>query len=251
MIIDVNAWTGQWGTFPIPGKVWQVRQSLKQIGVDRMWMSPLGAAWSLNPHLCNDEVYQAGQESDDIDPVPIIDPTIPSWPDELDKAKETKMVHWVKLLPAYGSYTLCEAKGLFEALSSNGMGVIVQVRLEDPRRQHPLAQVPDVPARDVVNIATQYPDLRVILSGAGWPALLEVADSLSQLPNLYADTSQIDGLGMLKFLVDFGLETNLLFGSHTPLFIPLAGLARVLGEVDDQTAETILGANASRLLAEI
>jgi predicted TIM-barrel fold metal-dependent hydrolase len=51
-------------------------------------------------------------------------------------------------------------------------------------------------------------------------------------------------------LVDAGLASRLLYGSHTPLFMPLAAAARVAFDLDDETAHLILHDNASRLLGK-
>ena len=84
MIIDVNAWTGPWPALVnVPFDVASVRSSLRAYGVKRIFMAPLAAAWSANPHLCNQVVYEAADEHDDISPVPVIDPTLPTWPEEL------------------------------------------------------------------------------------------------------------------------------------------------------------------------
>ena len=58
MIIDVNAWTGPWPTLVnVPHDAASVRALLRAYGVERIFMAPLAATWSANPHLCNTVVY--------------------------------------------------------------------------------------------------------------------------------------------------------------------------------------------------
>jgi predicted TIM-barrel fold metal-dependent hydrolase len=41
---------------------------------------------------------------------------------------------------------------------------------------------------------------------------------------------------------------QLLYGSHAPLFVPLAGIARIVADVDEVEAAAILGGHAEKLL---
>ena len=252
MIIDVNAWTGPWPALVnVPHDVASVRASLRAYGVERIFMAPLAAAWSANPHLCNSVVYEAANEFEDISPVPVIDPTLPTWREELEKAAGHRAVRMIKLLPGYGGYELvaADADGLLAEAVRAGLAVMVQIRIEDPRRQHPLAQVPDYSAREVVEAAGRHPDLKMIIGGASAATLREFAAQVRDLPGLYADTSQVDGVDGVKKLVDAGIGGKVLFGSHAPVFMPAAAVARVLIDLQDDTAVGILEDNTSGLLS--
>jgi uncharacterized protein len=246
-VIDINAWTGHWSTFPVKGDVDQVRNSLQGIGVDRICLAPLGAVWCHNPHVYNGEVYAAAERYEDVVPVPVLDPTIPTWREELEKGRKLG-VRLVKLVPAYSQYELAEAGELLTVLIEMEIGVIVQTRIEDPRRQHPLALVADFPADAVMEMARQRPELLVILGGAVWRTILDMREVLEELPLFFADVSQADGIDSLKIMVEAGLSEKLLFGTHAPLFVPQAGLARVVTELDDESALAILGGNAQKIL---
>ena len=274
MIIDVNAWTGPWPALVnVPHDVASVRSSLREYGVERVFMASLAAVWSTNPHLCNTVVYEAADEFDDISPVPVIDPTLPTWPEELEKAAGHHAVGMIKLQPGYGGYDLAEvdeavgdgavADGaeadesvadmavvdeLLEAARRASLVVMVQVRIDDPRRHHPKAQVPDVPVRDVVEAAERHADLKLVIGGASAAALKDLAPQICELPGLYADTSQVDGVDGVRGLVDAGLGGKLLFGSHAPVFMPSAAVARVVNDLPDEVAKAILRENAARLM---
>ncbi len=249
MIIDINAYTGHWPSHPVVGALDRVRASLKEYGVERICVSPLDAAWCRNPHRFNNDLYTAADDTDDVYPVPVLDPTIATWRDELERAKQQPRVRLVKLLPAYSGYDLDVASELFTSLTGAGLGVIVQTRLEDPRRQHPLAQVPDVPAAEIADAAERHPDLTVIIGGPRTAEIRAHKNRILGLPNLYADVSQSDGMDAVKVLVEDGLRDKLLFGSHAPLFIPYSALARVVTDLSDDDAAAILGANAERIVS--
>ena len=249
MIIDVNAWTGPWPALVnVPHDVASVRASIREYGVERIFMAPLAAAWSTSPHLCNSVVYEAADEYDDLSPVPVIDPTLPTWPEELAKAAGHRAVRMIKLLPGNGGYDLAAADEMFEEVGRASLVVMVQIRIDDPRRQHPLAQVPDVPAEEVVKAAERHLDLKLILGGAGADTLRDLAEQVRDLPGLYADTSQVDGVDSVKMLVDEGIGRKLLYGSHAPVFMPPAAVARVLNDLPDELAVGIMEENAEGLL---
>lgn len=248
MIIDLNAFIGTWPSHPVVGDVEAVGNSLKAYGVDRIFVSPLEAAWCRNPHRFNQQLYESVEALEDVWPVPVLDPTVATWRKELDRVVERPEVLLVRLLPAYSPYRLSEADDLMEALIESGLGVIVQTRMEDPRRQHPLAQIPDVPAAEVADAAERHPDLTVIIGGPRVGEIRQIKDRLLKLPNLYADVSQAEGINAMRELVGNGLTEKLVFGSHAPMFIPYSALSRVLTDLDNETAAAILGGNAARLM---
>lgn len=249
MIIDVNAWSGPWPALvDVPYDAASLRASLREYGVERIFMAPLAAAWSANPHLCNAVVYEAASEFEDISPVPVIDPTLPTWQEEFEKAAGHHAIRMIKLLPGFGGYGLAAAEEFFEEAARANLAAMVQIRIDDPRRHHPMAMVPDVPAGDVADAAKRHPDLKMVMGGASAATLREFAAQVRDLPGLYADTSQVDGVDNLKMLVDAGIGGKLLFGSHAPVFMPAAAVARVLIDLRDDTAVGILEENASGLL---
>ena len=73
-------------------------------------------------------------------------------------------------------------------------------------------------------------------------------------PNLYTDVSQVDGLDVIKVLVNNGSVDKLLFGSHTPIFTLHAAIACVVCDLDDRTPNAtaaiskILSGNAGQIL---
>jgi predicted TIM-barrel fold metal-dependent hydrolase len=248
MIIDVNAFTGTWPSHPVRGTLPEVRASLRACGVDRMFVSPLDAAWCRDPHRFNQDLYRSCEPFEDVWPSPVLDPTVATWRREVRRAADHPKVRVVRLLPAYSPYAMAESDDLLRALSEAGLCALVQTRLEDPRRQHPLAQVPDLPAARVVEAAERHPGLKVILGGPRAGEIRAQKGRILDLPNLYADVSQADGMDVMRGLVEAGLSGKLLFGSHAPLFIPHSALARAVTDLDDETAEGILGGNAARML---
>ncbi|MDP6042483.1 MAG: amidohydrolase family protein, partial [Candidatus Latescibacteria bacterium] len=178
-----------------------------------------------------------------------LDPSVSTWKRELDRALAQDRVQLVRLLPNYHQYDLNDIGDILEALVDAKLGAIVQVCMEDIRRQHPLSQVPNVSVSDVFDVAERFSKLRLIIGGAKAGEIRGAKARLLSLPNLYADVSQVDGLNAIRVLVDEGLEAKLVFGSHAPLFIPYAALGRVVTDLDDEATEAILNGNALRFLS--
>jgi predicted TIM-barrel fold metal-dependent hydrolase len=249
VIIDLNAFTGHWPAHPIAGDLPAVRASLRACDVERICVAPLDAAWCRNPHRCNADLFRAAAPFDDVWPVPVLDPTVATWREVLAAVARQPRVRMVKLLPAYSPYRLSQADELLQAVAAARLAVSIQTRLEDPRRHHPLAQVPDVSAAEIAEAAARHSELKVVIGGARTGEILAQRERLRALPHLYADISQADGFDAVKSLVEAGLTEKLLFGTHAPLFVPLAALARVVTDLSDDAAVAILGGNAERLLA--
>ena len=247
---DLCAWTGHWANLPPEAGQGDVLAALGGEGVARVCLSPLDGLWALNPHLANGALYRMAGECPQVYPVPLLDPGVPTWREELERARQAPRLRLVRLAPAYGGYDLPEADELLGALGEAGLGAAVQVRVEDPRRQHPLAQVPDVPVAAVVEAARRHPDVPVVLAGAVARGVEEALPALGELPRFYADIAQVDGMDSVRRLVDAGAGPRLLWASHAPLFMPQAAVARVLADLDDTEAWALLAGNARELLGD-
>ena len=80
MFIDINAWAGMWPGKPnIPSQIKPIQTLLSQYGIEYIFMASLDAPWSGSPHLSNSIIYET-EQYDHISPVPVIDPTLPTWP---------------------------------------------------------------------------------------------------------------------------------------------------------------------------
>lgn len=251
MIIDLNSFMGTWPSHPVKGEPDDVWGSLREVGVTRIFASHLAAAWCRNPHVYNRVLFEATDQVGDVWPVPILDPTVADWKRELASFIEHDRVQLVRLLPNYGGYDLAEVGDFLQAINDAHLAVVVQTCLDDPRRQHPLAVVHSVAASAVVDMAERFTDLHVVVGGAKAADLRKLSDRIVALPHVYADTSQVDGLDAIKVLVDGGLGSRLVFGSHAPFFMPHSAVSRVVTDVDDDVAEAILGGNALHVLGEI
>jgi uncharacterized protein len=245
MITDCCAHVGAWPHRNIGVGAAELARMLGSFEVSQIFAGRLEALWLENPQDAN---RLPAEKNDAVTIVPVLDPTVATWSEELARLVRTGALRIVRLYPNYGSYTLEQADPLLAALAKRGIVAQIHVRMEDLRRQHPRAVVPDVPVKAVADAAERHPELKVLLSGASTPELRTLADRASKLRNLWADSSQADGCGAVGALLKTPWRERLLFGSHVPLFIPYSAVARVVLDVDDDAAEIVMSINPKRLL---
>ncbi len=252
MTVDCNAWCGPWPRRPgAPSSLTEVWARLEAAGVERALVSSLGSVWCANPHAPNERLIDECAALPAVLPVPTIDPTVQTWREHLAQLARSADVRMVRLLPSYSPYDLShpQVDDLLVELRHVGLSALVQCRLEDPRQHHPLAQVPDLPAAQVVELAQRHPGQTIVIGGARFSELEALARDVLRLNLLYADTSQCDGLDAIRLLCDSGLGARLLYGSHVPFFAVSSGLRRVLDDLDETQAAQVLGGNARRALS--
>lgn len=249
-IIDANASCGPWLSRP-PGEqaLAEVWRELRGHGVQRALMASLESAWCANPHAANARLLTEAAVDEHVLPVPTIDPTVHTWREHLAFVAQSGDVRMVRLLPAYSPYDLDhpELDPLLDELRRMGLATCVQTRIEDPRRHHPRAQVPDVPAADVLRLARRHPSQVIVIGGARFAELRALRDEILEHNLVYADTSQCDGLDAVATLCGAGLTERLLYGSHAPLFGVASSLRRVIDDLSPADAERVLGGNARRV----
>jgi uncharacterized protein len=248
MTVDLCGHCGFFNRRPVglePAALWD---RLAPFGVTRVHAGRLEALWFENAHDAN-RLAESLSWPAGIVHAPVLDPSLATWREELDRLAARGPLPIVRLYPNYHGYTVPDADPLLAALARRKVVAQFLIRMDDPRRQHRLAQVPDVPAAAVREAAARHPTLKVLLSGAQTAALNSLAGKLPATTNLWADTSQADGVEAVLGLMRTPWRDRLVFGSHAPLFIPEAAFARVVLDLDDARAERVLQGNASVLFA--
>ncbi len=249
MIVDTCAHLGPWPHNPIgldtPGLI----KRLAPFGIRKLYAGRLEALWFENPHDSNRLPSQKVAGPVEIVNVPSLSPTVETWREELDRLSQSGPLPMVRLLPNYHGYDLKNVDPLLVELARRKIVAQVVLRFEDPRRQHPLASVPDVPMESVFEAVQRHPELTVLVSGAQTAALISLASKHPEAKNLWADTSQVDGVAAMLRILETPWAARIVFGSHAPLFEPYSALAKILLDLDDETAAPVLFGNATRLLS--
>lgn len=248
MILDLCAHIGPWPRRPIGLDAQALWERLAPFGVTRIYAGRTEALWFENPHDANRLAEASREVPPGVVSIPVLDPTLADWREELDRLMARGPVAMVRLYPNYHGYALKDVDPVLDALARRKIIAQVVVRMDDPRRQHPLAQVADVAPPTIREAAAKHPTLRVLLTGAQNPALVAMTRQLADTPNLWADTSQVDAVQALGNLMKSPWKDRVVFGSHAPLFIAESAFLRVVPDLDDDAAQQVLSKNAEMLL---
>lgn len=247
MITDINCWLGNWPFSVKKESFAETLALLRKYGVGKVYVSPLDAVWSRNQHAFNDEIIATLKNIPDTFPVPIIDPSLPSWEEEFARLKAKPEVKMFRAIPGYAPYPVDAMKPLCEACSKAGVPLMVQCKMEDSRGRHPLILAStETGLKPLLELKKGFPELKMIACGIMAQHVMAEAANIRDCPGIHFDTSLFDGFEVLETLFINGLGPRLLFGSHSPLLEPSSEVAKAIW-LDDASAGMVFKKNASSL----
>lgn len=105
---------------------------------------------------------------------------------------------------------------------------------------------------DLYQVLVTYPDMPVVLCGAGYRTERQIYPLVSKCPNLYIETSLFVANNSIEMFVDrFGAE-RLLFGTGVPNNSACGAVATILYAcISEEDKEKIAGKNLDGLLGEV
>lgn len=251
--VDVNAWTGTWPfgsgeSFALIDAI----ADLQRVGVREAWISPLGAVLAAHPGLANAgliaEANAVPLGAFTLGIAPIIDPSLADWTDQLAVVEHGAgdYLRAVRIVPNYHAYALDHpaVDALAVALVGRKLPLIVQVRMLDERAHHPRMVVPPVPVQEIAALGRRNPDLCIIASGIFFGELAVIAD----VPNVWVELSSIETGETLPDLLAVLPPERIVLGTHVPLYVPDAAIAKLDEGVARDTIAEIGEGNALRLV---
>ncbi|WP_438479826.1 hypothetical protein [Oleiharenicola lentus] len=246
---DANTWIGRWPfAFCDAHSARSLKTHLTKHGIARALVSPLDAVLAPEPGPANRALLATTLGVKGLEPVPVINPSLANWFDEVAICASDERVRAVRLLPNYHNYAL-SAKSvdeLIEELGVRGLKLIVQMRLIDDRHEYHGMNLKPVPADDLAALLKRHRGLPVLASGLMRPELLKLAPKFT---NLLCDLSFAEWHDTMEHLRAKVSVQQLAFASHTPLLITAAARAKV--EASTLTAtlkEAVAARNLERWL---
>ena len=224
MIFDANVWLGDWpfGRLGISDPR-ALSDRLKAAGIDRALVSPCEGLFYRNPDEANELLLSRLEGVEELLPAPVVDPSLPGTKEDMTRYA-ARGVRAFRLLPGYHGYDLDHADtGAFLESFPEHLAIL-QIRVEDERSQHPLCMVPPVPVERILRLASLYPQRRFLVSGA---SMAEAGLLGRSAPNTLLELSYAESLNTLARLIEIMSVDRVVFGSHTPLFYPLAAVAKL------------------------
>lgn len=224
---DANTWTGRWPfAFIEEHSPRSLSAHLRRHGINRALVSPLDAVFAPEPGPANYQLLRTTEGVAGLVPVPVINPALANWRDELAASAADPRVRAVRLLPRYHNYRL-NAPALQEftaELLRRSLRLIVQVRLIDERHEFHAMNLKPVPVAELGAFLTRHPKLPVLASG-----LLrgEILPLVPKHANLLADLSFAEWHDTMPHLLAKVPARQLVFASHTPFLVTAAARAKL------------------------
>lgn len=225
--LDANTWTGRWPFALIDAHPPRsLAAHLGRHGIRRALVSPLEAVFAPATGPANRELLRSTRGVAGLVPVPVINPALANWREELSAIAADPRVRAVRLLPAYHNYRLSHraVDALAAELVRRKLRLIVQVRLIDERHEYHALTIKPVKAAEVGALVQRHPRLRVLASGL---LSSEVRALLPQHPRLMADLSFAEWHETMRHLLAKVSASQFCFASHTPFFITAAARAKL------------------------
>ncbi len=231
-IFDALTWIGRWPfTFQPTHTPRTLAMALRRQRIARALVSPLDAVFAPEPGPANRALLVGCRGKRALVPVPIINPALANWREQLDAVAEHRGVRAVRLLPNYHNYRLTSTgvNELVSELKTRGLRLLISMRLIDERHEYFALNLSGVPASDLDRFLQRHDGLPVLASGLLRPDLLSL---LPKHPALLADLSFAEWFDTLGYLLRRVPSRQLVFASHTPFLITAAAKAKVALSVE-------------------
>jgi uncharacterized protein len=226
-LFDATTWVGRWPFAFLPEYDGAgLRRALEREQIGRALVSPLGAVFAPEPSPANRELLITTRRQPGLIPVPVINPVLPNWQEELDRVAQDERVRAVRWLPSYHDYTLSgrAVDSCLEELTRRRLRLVVTARLIDERHEYFALRIKGVPAAKLGAWLARHADLPVLVTGLYYREILTLAPSH---PHLLADLSLAEWDRTAERLIETVPARQLVFGSHSPFLVPAAGVAKV------------------------
>lgn len=224
---DASTWIGRWPfSFAQAHTPRSLAARLKKHGIDRALVSPLDAVFAPAPQPANRALFVATRAFRALLPVPVINPALASWREDLAEVARDRRVRAVRLLPNYHGYRLDlpAVDELVAALRRHRLRLIVQMQLIDARHEYHALTIKPVPTDDLAGLLRRHRALPVLASGLLRPDLMKLA---RRSPTLLADLSFAEWHDTMEHLTARVSTRQLAFASHTPFLITAAARAKL------------------------
>lgn len=251
-LTDVNAYVGQWPFRRIGGDdPVSLVPLLRRSGVKRAWVANLEALLHRDIGGVNLRLVETCRQETDglLVPLGAINPNLPDWEEDLRRCHEIHHMPGVRLYPSYHGYKLSDARfaRLAELAARRGLLIQIATQMEDRRTQHALASVAPVDVSPLAELAVRNPGMPFVLLNASLST--PVATRLAGAGRIFFDLSHQEGLQGIARALQSVPVGRLLFGTHTPLFLPEANLLKLReSPLTDEQLQSIAFANADGLL---
>jgi len=246
-LIDTNANLGPWPFAPVPDRTGAALAAhLAAAGIRRALVSHLGALFLPEPMPANRALFATVRRTPGLIPVPVLNPALPNWREQLAECLAAGPIRAVKILPNYHRYRL-NARHLDDfmaALAKAKLRLILNVRLEDERHKYFALRIKGVPVPQVAQFLRRFRSHHVLLSGI---YKTEVEKLAPDHENFSVEISLCEMTDTLEIMLKKFPARRFMLGTDTPVMATRAQAAKLTGAlIPARTRELIGSGNARR-----
>ena len=218
---DINCFTGNWPFFRLRCNTFEKLKALhSDAGICSGLISSLEAVFYQDPYEAELQLAQLIKGSS-YKHAMILNPTLPAWRDDLNRAVRELNISAVRLMPGYHGYTLTDPvmDSVAAALRESQLPLIITLRVRDERTAW-MIQPALISTQDIISFVSKNPDIRVLLTGIRVGEVRKLEPDQIPWDNLYVDPSIFKEGGIHPLENAWELEHvrgHILFGSAAPM----------------------------------
>lgn len=251
-MIDTNVYLSRWPLRRLPqDEPEALAAALQEQGVAQAWCGSFDGLLHKDVAAVNERLAEQCARQELFVPFGTVNPMLPEWEEDLRRCAEDHKMPGIRLHSSYHQYALDHPafERLLALAAERQLIVQLCVQMEDERMMHPLLRVPPVDLAPLPALLRQHPQARVVLLNALKGAPSDLHKACAECGNAWFDIAMIEGLGGVANVLKELPPERLLFGSHAPLFYPIAAVLKLKESTLAGTRlESISSINASALL---
>jgi predicted TIM-barrel fold metal-dependent hydrolase len=246
MLIDTNVSLGSWPFSPIPDRTGpELAAHLAANGIRRALVSHLGAVFLPDPTPANRALFARVRHTPSLLPVPILNPALANWREQLDACRAAADLRAVKILPNFHNYRLTSRRldDFMAALAEAGLKLILNVRLEDERHKYFALRIKGVPVADIGAFLARFPAHHVLIAGL---YKQELCPLLPGHANFSAEVTFCEAFRTLEALLEQVPARRLMLGTGTPLLSTRGQVDKLRRALIPARAAALIGSENAR-----
>jgi len=254
VIIDVNANLSRWPFRRTPcDELPRLIEKYLEHGVQQAWVGSLDGLFHRDIGGVNLRLAEACRQERRVKLVPFgsVNPMLPDWQEDVRRCAEEHHMPGIRLHPNYHGYKLDEpvAAELLDLAAKRGLIVQLVVRMDDVRVQHPLMRIPNVDTKPLLPLVEARPGLRLVVLNGRLGLRGRDRQASPAADRVWCEIATQEGVGGVARLLESVPPSQLLFGSHLPLFALESAVLKVReAGLEDAQRQAIEHENAQRLL---
>lgn len=246
MLIDTNVNLGSWPFTPMPDRTApELAAHLATSGIRRALVSHLGAVFQPEPMVTNRKLFAAVRRTPALLPVPVINPALANWREQLAECRAAAPIHAVKIFPNYHHYSLSARRldPFLDALDEAGLRLLVNIRLEDERHKYFALRIKGVPVVQMSAFLKRHPKRHFLFTGIYKPEVEKLAPDHE---NFSADIAFCELTNTLALMLAKIPARRLMLGTCTPLLSTYGEVGKLTDARIPASAKALIGSENAR-----